>query len=160
MTSNETKKLNYTCRILKAVMITCIMIAVVIMVLFQTEALLPGSRYDGSEACNHEIFAVSTILEILTITAIPLTLKFFKLKFISRKLAGNPGALLRYGLLRMLLLMSLLVVNVCFYYIYAYSVAFGYMAIVLAIVTIFIIPTKERCIDEISISENNTDVEK
>lgn len=60
----------------------------------------------------------------------------------------------------MLLLMSLLVVNVCFYYIYAYSVAFGYMAIVLAIVTIFIIPTKERCIDEISISENNTDVEK
>lgn len=117
-----------------------IAVSVILAVLFETSTLLCGELkgYDTSSE-----FVVTTIMELLTICVIPMSLRLFKFRKVLCRLTSEES-LLRWALLRMLLLCVPMVVNTLLYYLYM-NVAFGYMAIVLFLCLAFVVPTKARC---------------
>lgn len=76
-------------------------------------------------------FVIMSMMEILTIIAIPVALKLFKFKAIANKLASD--TLLhfeRWGIVRLCLLNVPMVINLVCYYLFV-GAGFGYLAIIL-----------------------------
>ena len=116
----------------------CLTLAIV--VLFETDLLPVGllTIGDGSDE-----FVAVTVMEIVTLAAIPFALRMFHFKLVAEALPFET-ALYRWGMFRMMLLCLPMVVNTVGYYLYM-NVAFGYMAIILFLCLAFITPTKARC---------------
>ena len=110
------------------------------MLLFET-GLLESGMLAGADA-NGE-FLAAMVMELLTIAFIPFALKMFKLRYVASRLV-SPEALLRFGLVRLALVVVPMLVNTLLYYLYL-NVAFGYLAIILALCLFFVFPTKDRC---------------
>ena len=121
-----------------------IVLALLLVVLYETDMILPGSiRMDAN--LN---FLVLSLMEILTLAVIPAALYLFKTKKVHEQLVLNPvSSMRRYGILRLLMLGVPLVANTDLYYI-SMNTAYGYMAIVLLIVMPFVYPSKSRCEEE------------
>ena len=121
-----------------------IVLALLLVVLYETDMILPGSiRMDGN--LN---FLVLSLMEILTLAVIPAALYLFKTKKVHEQLVLNPvSSMRRYGILRLLMLGVPLVANTDLYYM-SMNTAYGYMAIVLLIVLPFVYPSKSRCEEE------------
>ncbi len=121
-----------------------IMLALLLVVLYETDMILPGSiRMDAN--LN---FLVLSLMEILTLAVIPAALYLFKTKKVHEQLVLNPvSSMRRYGILRLLMLGVPLVANTDLYYM-SMNTAYGYMAIVLLIVMPFVYPSKSRCEEE------------
>ena len=93
-------------------------------------------------------FITLTMMEIMTLAAIYLALRFFKMEKIRQELvARKEVALRKWGLLRMELLDVPLIANTLFYEWYL-NTTFGYMAIILLICQPFIYPSMARCLAE------------
>ena len=94
-------------------------------------------------------FVLASIMEVLTIVAIPLALKLFKLKPIAARLATTTGvsALRLWGVVRLQLLCVPMVVNIVSYYLFMW-VGFAYLAIILLLSLFFVCPSLSRCYDE------------
>lgn len=121
---------------------TVLALALLVVVLFESDVLMFG-YYAGSG--GQAEFLLTTLMELLTLAAIPLSLKLFKLRRVHADLVSRKAeALRKWGLLRLLMLLVPLLVNTLLYYAYA-NVAFGYMAIILVIVLPFVYPSMERC---------------
>ena len=88
-------------------------------------------------------FLAAMVMELLTIAFIPFALKMFKLRYVASRLV-SPEALLRFGLARLALVVVPMLINTLLYYLYL-NVAFGYLAIILALCLFFVFPTKDRC---------------
>ena len=88
-------------------------------------------------------------MEVLTIVAIPLALKLFKLKPIAARLATTTGvsALRLWGVVRLQLLCVPMVVNIVSYYLFMW-VGFAYLAIILLLSLFFVYPSLSRCYNE------------
>ena len=81
----------------------------------------------------------------MTIIIIPLSLRLFKFKSVERKLATKKQhALLRWGVLRIIMLGIPMIINAILYYGFL-AVEFGYLSIILLISMIFIYPSKDKC---------------
>jgi hypothetical protein len=121
-----------------------IVLALLLVVLYETDMILPGSiRMDAN--LN---FLVLSLMEILTLAVIPAALYLFKTKKVHEQLVLNPvSSMRRYGILRLLMLGVPLVANTDLYYM-SMNTAYGYMAIVLLIVMPFVYPSKSRCEEE------------
>jgi hypothetical protein len=121
-----------------------IVLALLLVVLYETDMILPGSiRMDAN--LN---FLVLSLMEILTLAVIPAALYLFKTKKVREQLVLNPvSSMRRYGILRLLMLGVPLVANTDLYYM-SMNTAYGYMAIVLLIVMPFVYPSKSRCEEE------------
>jgi hypothetical protein len=96
-------------------------------------------------------FLIVSFMELITIATIPVVMRLFKFKKISRALTSDeacaPGKLLFWGTFRIVCFGLPLVVNTILYYLFM-NVAFGYMAIILLICMPFIYPSMDRCISE------------
>lgn len=93
-------------------------------------------------------FVIMSMMEILTIIAIPVALKLFKFKAIANKLASD--TLLhfeRWGIVRLCLLNVPMVINLVCYYLFV-GVGFGYLAIILFLSLFFVYPSLSRCYNE------------
>ncbi len=93
-------------------------------------------------------FAIMSMMEILTIIAIPVALKLFKFKAIANKLASD--TLLhfeRWGIVRLCLLNVPMVINLVCYYLFV-GAGFGYLAIILFLSLFFVYPSLSRCYNE------------
>ncbi len=93
-------------------------------------------------------FVIMSMMEILTIIAIPVALKLFKLKAIANKLASD--TLLhfeRWGIVRLCLLNVPMVINLVCYYLFV-GAGFGYLAIILFLSLFFVYPSLSRCYNE------------
>ena len=93
-------------------------------------------------------FVIMSMMEILTIIAIPVALKLFKFKAIADKLASD--TLLhfeRWGIVRLCLLNVPMVSNLVCYYLFV-SAGFGYLAIILFLSLFFVYPSLSRCYNE------------
>lgn len=93
-------------------------------------------------------FVIMSMMEILTIIAIPVALKLFKFKAIANKLASD--TLLhfeRWGIVRLCLLNVLMVINLVCYYLFV-GAGFGYLAIILFLSLFFVYPSLSRCYNE------------
>lgn len=116
----------------------CLTLAIVAV--FETNLLPVGllTIGDGSDE-----FVAVTVMEILTLAAIPFALRMFHFTLVAEALPYDT-ALYRWGMFRMMLICLPMVVNTVGYYLYM-NVAFGYMAIILFLCLAFIMPTKARC---------------
>ena len=123
-----------------------VVLALLLVLLFETDVLEAGTAAGGN--ANAE-FVTTTMMELMTIAAIPLSLKMFKMKRIHRELVVvKVPALRKWGVLRLVLLHVPLVANTLFYYVYM-NTTFGYMAIILLICLPFVYPSLGRCEDEV-----------
>lgn len=131
--------------LLMAEMLSCIIASLAIVILYETETLLPGSLAGNA---NAEFLTVS-LMEILTICMVPLALRLFKFGNIGRSLASDGGRrLAKWGSIRMMMICMPMMVNTLFYYLFGFNVAFGYMGIICLICLVFINPTMSRCVSE------------
>lgn len=92
-------------------------------------------------------FVIMSMMEILTIIAIPVALKLFKFKAIANKLASD--TLLhfeRWGIVRLCLLNVPMVINLVCYYLFVG--AGWYLAIILFLSLFFVYPSLSRCYNE------------
>lgn len=126
-------------------LIAAVAVAGVMVALFETDVLPCGML--KSEAGSDE-FVAATLMELLTLCSIPVALRLFKFGCVQRRLV-SAGALLRFGLLRLVTLCALMVANTLLYYMYM-NVAFGYMAIILLLCLMFVLPTMARCEAELN----------
>lgn len=135
-----------TKNILISEMYACVVISLMTVMLYETETLLPGALADDK---NTEFLAVS-LMELVTICMIPLSLRLFKFKRISRSLKSRPEQGLKiWGSLRMMMICLPMMVNTLLYYVFM-NVAFGYMGIIGLICLLFIYPDTSRCVSETS----------
>lgn len=138
--------------ILRAQMYISLALTLAIIILFETETLLPGMVEKGSQA----EFLIVTIMEIATVCIIPLALRLFKFKTVERELTASPvSALQKWGVVRMALICDTMTLNTLLYYITPLDVALGYMAIICFICLIFVNPTMRRCLAETNTTEDD-----
>ncbi len=141
------EKIKRVSNILRIEYIALMALAMVFVVLFETNTIMEGACV-GEEMLE---FCLLALMQLLTIIAIPLALKLFKLKCVVLRLRNEKErALLFWGSTRNLLLFLPLLMNTVLYYLFV-NVAFGYMAIILMLTTCFIYPSYRR---------SQTDLEK
>lgn len=93
-------------------------------------------------------FVIMSMMEILTIIAIPVALKLFKFKAIANKLASDTFLHFeRWGIVRLCLLNVPMVINLVCYYLFV-GAGFGYLAIILFLSLFFVYPSLSRCYNE------------
>lgn len=135
-----------TQRVLMIAFAVPIILSLLMVALFETD-VLPCGLLAGQGEGQAE-FLIAVTMELVTIMAIPVALKMFRLKFIATRLT-TPRALMRWGLLRLLLLGVPMVVNALSYYLFM-GAAFGYLGIILLLCMVFVTPTKARCYSEVT----------
>lgn len=136
-----------TVKNLRMLFLCSIAVALIIVLLYETEILLPGALALNNRLC----FVVATIMELLTIAIIPFALRLFKFRKVNGKLTESENTrwdnLLKYGSVRILLLAIPMIINVVCYYLFTLT-AFAYMAIILFLCMFFVYPTVDKCIAE------------
>lgn len=141
--------------ILKKLFYGILAVALLIVIVFETGLLTPGSL-GGDKAAE---FPILTAMELLTVCLIPFSLYLFRVKSVRQNLLAAPAqSMLTWGFVRMAMLAFLLVVNVVCYYLYM-NASFGYMAIIAAISMLFIYPSIGRCKEETSSNDDENDDE-
>ncbi|MFC2384809.1 MAG: hypothetical protein D8B52_05580 [Prevotella sp.] len=140
-------------RILQIAFYSIVVPAILLVLLFESN-VFPTGLYADNKAAD---FLFTTIMEILTICCIPLALRLIKDKTMKKyDVPRRMQIYRRKAMLRLLLLGCPLLVNTFLYYLFM-NVAFGYMAIILFLCLLFIIPTKERQQREARIDDVKTD---
>jgi len=95
------------------------------------------------------LYAVQTAAILLSLGLVPLSLYLFKIPRIHNELMEHKEkALLKWGCVRLAMPGTLLISNTLLYYLLGYEPAFGYLAIIAAMIMPFIVPTMKRCIAE------------
>lgn len=121
-----------------------LLVALLLVVLYELEFLEPTDLANDVSL----VFFLQIVMEMVTIVAIPVSLKLFAIKSVRRKLvAGKGEALLPWGTARLNMLCLPMLINTFLYY-QTMSPAFGYMAIILFLCLFFVYPSKARCFSE------------
>lgn len=136
-------------KILRACFYAVCAVALLIVVVFETDIATPGTLGGKSGA----EFSVLMAMELFTVVLIPLSLYFFRWKPVRKNLLESPAqSLLTWGIVRLAMLAFLLVGNTLCYYLYM-NASFGYLAIITAICMVFIYPSVGRCVQETTAGE-------
>ena len=124
-------------------------IALAIVALYEFGVLESGVLADSKQT----EFVALTVMELTSLAAAFIGLRLFKFRMIHNELVTNSEpAMLKWGLLRLLILEVPMVVNTYLYYIYM-NTTFGYLAIILLLCLPFVMPTESRCLAETSEEE-------
>ena len=119
-------------------------VALVIVLLYELDVLEAGVLADSKQT---EFIAMTT-MELTSLAAAFLGLRLFKFPKIHESLVTQKEpALLKWGMLRLLVLEVPMVSNTYLYYIYM-NTTFGYLAIILLLCLPFVFPSVNRCIAE------------
>ena len=128
------------------VYVLLVAIALVIVVLYELDVLESGALADSKQT----EFVALTVMELTSLAAAFIGLRLFKFHKIHDELVClKELAMLKWGLLRLLILEVPLVVNTYLYYMYM-NPTFGYLAIILLLCLPFVMPTESRCLSETS----------
>ena len=137
-----------TVTILTALFWSTMAIGFAIVALFETNIVLSGDLSDNTLLDYYCTLA----MELLTIAAIPFALRLFRFASVKRRLVEQPESLLRFALLRMMLIAIPMLINGLLYYMFM-STTFGYMGIICLLCMSFVYPSANRCKSEISREE-------
>ena len=119
-------------------------IALAIVALYEFGVLESGVLADSKQT----EFVALTVMELTSLAAAFIGLRLFKFRMIHNELVTNEEpAMLKWGLLRLLILEVPMVVNTYLYYIYM-NTTVGYLAIILLLCLPFVMPTESRCLAE------------
>ena len=139
--------MNRVQRILTMAFVTGIVLTLAIVVAGEMNWLPVGSWQGDVE----QEFIVLMVMELATIALIPLALRLFKFKKIKRQLVENgENAHIKWGLIRLDMLIIPMFLNALFYYLFA-NISFGIMAAILCLCLVFVYPSKKRCETEVEI---------
>ena len=131
---------------LMIVYVVLLAIALVIMVLYETDGLEAGVFATEEQSK----FLFTTLMELGSLAAAFFGLRLFKFKAIHDDLVNRKEpAMMKWGLVRLLILELPMVINTLLYYIYM-NTTFGYLAIILLLCLPFVFPTLGRCLAETS----------
>ena len=123
-----------------------VLMALVIIVLFETDVLPAGVKADDKQS----EFVLTALMEIISLGAAFIGLRLFKFKAIHNDLVSRKEtAMWKWGMTRLLILEAPMVINTLFYYIYM-NTTFGYMGIMLLLCLPFVFPSLSRCLAETS----------
>ena len=141
-----------TRKLLKAFFIVSLVVAIVVIVLFETETLPTGVLAEEKQS----EFLLVTLMELTTLGGVFLAL-LFKFEAVHRDLVTREAAaLLKWGLVRLALLLVPMLVNTLLYYIYM-NTTFGYMAIMQFLCLPFVFPSAGRCLAETTEDEGKSE---
>ena len=133
-----------TQQILMAMFVGILVLAAIIVVVYETNILSHG----GNVLSKESEFINVAIMEVATLACVFLALRLFKFKQIHQALVTEKApALLKFGIIRLMLLELPMLSNTLFYYMYM-NTTFGYLAIILLLCLPFVVPTMNRCIAE------------
>ena len=123
-----------------------VLMALVIIVLFETDVLPAGVKADDKQS----EFVLTALMEIVSLGAAFIGLRLFKFKAIHNDLVSRKEtAMWKWGMTRLLILEAPMVINTLLYYIYM-NTTFGYMGIMLLLCLPFVFPSLSRCLAETS----------
>ena len=107
-----------------------------------------------SDVTDQTRFVLQTVAILLSLAVVPLSLKLFSMQKVKVDLLERKAlALKKWGTIRLLMLGVILIGNTLLYYMLGYEPAFGYLAIITALVLPFVVPTMKRCEAETSVNE-------
>lgn len=133
-----------TQKILMAFFLGLLAAALLMVVLYETDILEAGVLADSKQT----EFIATTTMEITTLAGVFLALRLFRFRAIHQNLVSQKApALLKWGLLRLVLLEGQMLCNTYLYYMYM-APTFGYMAIIQLLCLPFVWPSMERCMAE------------
>ncbi|WP_440427997.1 hypothetical protein [Prevotella merdae] len=141
--------MKHTQKLLMTTFAVFVAVSLVMAALFETDLLPTGILKDDN---GSDEFWAATVMELLTLCVIPVALRLFKFGALKKRLI-SAEALLKLGIIRMLMLCVPMVANILLYYLYM-NVAFGYMAIIIFLCLAFVLPTKARCEQEVATNNN------
>ena len=123
-----------------------VVLALVVIVLFELNLLPEGVKADDKQS----EFALTSLMELITLGAAFLGLRLFKFEVIHNDLVKRKEtAMWKWGMARLLILEAPMVINTLLYYIYM-NPTFGYLAIILLLCLPFVFPSLNRCLSETS----------
>lgn len=126
------------------IFVSFVLMSALIILVFETGILLSG-HFAGQEPSE---FILTLMMELTTLGCAFLALRLFKFEIIRQDLLHRKEtALLKWGLIRLLLLMLPLTIDTLLYYIYI-KPTFGYLAIIMVLCLPFIYPSMNRCLTE------------
>ena len=126
---------------LMIVYVGIILMTLLLVVLCETDVLDSGQM-----AHNKQAEFVTTAL--ITLASAFFGLRMFKFQVVRQQLLSQQApALLKFGLVRLVMLEAPMLSNTLFYYMYM-NPTFGYMAIILLLCLPFVYPSMSRCIAE------------
>ena len=129
---------------LMAVFTLLLAVMIGFIVLYESGVLESGVLTDSKQT----EFLAMTGMELTSLAGAFLGLRLFKFQKIHDELVTKKEpALLRWGMLRLLILEVPMVSNTYLYYMYM-NTTFGYLAIILLLCLPFVFPTQSRCIAE------------
>ena len=129
---------------LMLIYVLLIAITLAIVALYELNVLESGVLADSKQT----EFVAMTAMELTTLCAAFLGLRLFQFPNIHSDLVTNEEpAMLKWGILRLLILEVPMVVNTYLYYMYM-NTTFGYLAIILLLCLPFVFPSLNRCIAE------------
>ena len=133
------------------VFVLLVTVALVMVALYEFDVLETGVLADSKQT----EFVAMTVMELTTLVAAFLGLRLFKFPKIHADLITHKEpAMLKWGMLRLLVLEVPMVCNTYLYYIYM-NPTFGYLAIILLLCLPFVFPSLNRCIDETTAPEQS-----
>ena len=136
-------------KLLMLIYVLLVAVTLVIVALYECGVLECGVLADSKQT----EFVAMTIMELTTLVAAFLGLRLFKFPKIHADLVTRKEpAMLKWGILRLLVLEVPMVVNTYLYYMYM-NPTFGYLAIILLLCLPFVFPSESRCIDETTEAE-------
>ena len=131
--------------------------AVLVLVLLCETGIITDGILAGTDTATE--FMVTTVVQLLTIALIPTALRLLKFGRVEADLKRRHGLALRqWGMLRLGILELLLVLNTTLYYAYL-NTSFGYLAIIVMLCMPFVWPSKQRCIAEAFVNEDEMSTE-
>ena len=131
-------------KILMIVYMVLVAIALGIIVLYETDTLEAGVWATEEQSK----FLFTTLMELGSLAAAFFGLRLFKFDAVHRDLVTRQEpAMMKWGLIRLLILEVPMVADTLLYYIYMYT-TFGYLAIILLLCLPFVFPTLSRCLAE------------
>lgn len=143
--------------ILMAELWTSVFLTVLIIVLFESELVLPGMF---SEEAHIQLF-VGMIMVIVVLAFIPASLYMFKTKHVHGRLTDDessaPKHLLFWGTIRMMMLCVPMVVCMFLYYAFGENVRFFYLSVICALCLFMVYPSLGRCLKETGINSKASD---
>ena len=126
------------------VFVLLVAVALVMVALYEFDVLESGVLADSKQT----EFVAMTVMELTTLVAAFLGLRLFKFPKIHADLITHKEpAMLKWGMLRLLVLEVPMVCNTYLYYIYM-NPTFGYLAIILLLCLPFVFPSLNRCLAE------------
>ena len=131
--------------ILMSVFVALLTITILWVVLAETGVIETGQLAGNAQ----QEFLQVAVMEIATLGSVFLALRLFKFKAIHKELVENKEqALLKWGLIRLVLLEVPMLSNTLFYYQFM-NTTFGYLAIIQLLCLPFVFPTMGRCLAEV-----------